>query len=346
MPILIRTAARMATEVDVARMRRAMVNADGSRLITSPNPWVGAVLVSEFAEVFDGATELYGGRHAERVALDEAGDEARGSVVYTTLEPCRHTGRTGPCSQALIDARVARVVIGVLDPDPNVAGRGADDLRAAGIEVEVGVEAAAVSEQLAPYLHHRRTGRPWVVLKLATTFDGRLAAPDGTSGWITGPEARADVHRLRAESDAICVGAGTVRIDDPALTVRDYAPDRDVPDDRLHPRRIVLGSVPADARVQPAESVAGDLDDLLDRLGADGVLQVLVEGGAVVAGDFHRAGLVNRYVVYVAPAALGGDDGVPVFAGAGAVTMADIWRGQFIDVTRLGADIRLTIGSA
>ncbi|MDH3705110.1 MAG: bifunctional diaminohydroxyphosphoribosylaminopyrimidine deaminase/5-amino-6-(5-phosphoribosylamino)uracil reductase RibD [Acidimicrobiia bacterium] len=334
----------MATDGDLVRMQRAMANAARSRLITSPNPWVGAVVVSQFGEVFDGATEIYGGRHAEVVALDAAGDEAEGAIVYTTLEPCRHTGRTGPCTKALIDAEVARVVVGVLDPDPNVAGQGVTDLRAAGIEVEVGVGAEAVAEQLAPYLHHRRTGRPWVVVKLATTIDGRLAAPDGTSTWITGPEARADVHRLRAESDSICVGAATVRLDDPSLTVRDYRPDIDVPADRLHPRRVVLGAAAEDARVQPADSFVGDLDDLLAQLGADGVLQLLVEGGADVAGSFHRAGLVNRYVLYVAPAALGGDDGVPVFAGAGAATMSDIWRGSFIDVTRMGDDVRLVVG--
>ncbi|MGI9604323.1 MAG: bifunctional diaminohydroxyphosphoribosylaminopyrimidine deaminase/5-amino-6-(5-phosphoribosylamino)uracil reductase RibD [Acidimicrobiales bacterium] len=334
----------MGTEVDVARLRRAIHNASESRLIPSPNPWVGAVVVSQFGEVFDGATEAYGGRHAERVALDGAGVEAEGAVLYTTLEPCRHLGRTGPCTEAIIEARVGRVVVGVLDPDPQVAGRGVEDLLAAGIEVEVGVEEVAVAEQLAPYLHHRRTGRPWVVVKLASTFDGRLAAPDNTSTWITGDEARADVHRLRAESDAICIGAGTVRADDPALTVRDYRPDVEVPEERLHPRRVVLGSVPENARVQPAESASGEIGHLLDSLGADGVLQVLVEGGAVVAGDFHRAGVVNRYVIYVAPAALGGDDGVPVFRGQGSATMADIWRGQFIDVTPMGADVRLTVG--
>lgn len=334
----------MATEIDVARMRRAMANADGSRLITSPNPWVGSVLVSEFGEVFDGATELYGGRHAERVALEAAGGEAANGVLYTTLEPCRHTGRTPPCTRAIIEARVSRVVVGVVDTDPKMGGKGITELKAAGIDVEVGVEGDAVAEQLAPYLHHRRTGRPWVVLKLAATFDGRLAAPDGTSTWITGEPARADVHRLRAESDVICIGAGTIRQDDPALTVRDYAPDVEVPEDRLHPRRIVLGPLPEDARVQPAESFTGEVGDLLDELGGADVLQVLVEGGGRVAGDFHRAGVVNRYVVYVAPAALGGDDGVPVFRGAGSPSMDGIWRGQFIDVSRLGDDVRLIIG--
>ena len=174
-----------------------------------------------------------GGRHAEVVALDLAGEAAAGSTVYVTLEPCSHHGRTPPCAEALIAAGVARVVVGVEDPDRNVAGRGIDRLRQAGREVTVGVSSAAVRASLAAYLAHRRRGRPWVVLKLACTLDGRIAAPDGTSKWITGPEARADAHGLRAESDAILVGAGTVRADDPALTVRD-ADGRD-------PLRVVLG---------------------------------------------------------------------------------------------------------
>jgi diaminohydroxyphosphoribosylaminopyrimidine deaminase / 5-amino-6-(5-phosphoribosylamino)uracil reductase len=149
----------------------------------------------------------------------QAGADAAGSTLVVTLEPCSHHGRTPPCVDAIVAGGVARVVVGLLDPDPKVAGRGADALRDAGIDVEVGVGAESVAEQLAPYLHHRRTGRPYVVCKLATTLDGGLAAPDGTSQWITGVEARADAHRLRAESDAIVVGAGTVRADDPALTV-------------------------------------------------------------------------------------------------------------------------------
>ena len=202
-------------------MAEAITAAAAVRHRTSPNPWVGAVVVTADGQSFAGATEPPGGRHAEVVALDVAGDAARGATVYTTLEPCCHHGRTGPCTDALLAAGVTRVVVGIEDPDANVAGQGVAHLRAAGVDVEVGVLADEVRRQLAPYRKHRETGRPWIVLKLAATIDGRTAAPDGTSQWITGHAARADAHRLRAESQAILVGAGTVRADDPALTVRD-----------------------------------------------------------------------------------------------------------------------------
>ncbi|OWY62792.1 riboflavin biosynthesis protein RibD, partial [cyanobacterium TDX16] len=201
----------MARAIEVARTVRAR---------TSPNPWVGALLITADGEVHEGATQPPGGAHAEIGALRSAGEAARGASVVVTLEPCSHTGRTGPCTEALVDAGVARVVVGIEDPDEKVGGRGIAQLRGAGIDVTVGVLAEQVEAQLAPYLKHRRTGLPWVVLKLAATLDGRTAAPDGTSQWITGDEARLDAHRLRAESDAVVVGAGTVRADDPRLTVR------------------------------------------------------------------------------------------------------------------------------
>jgi diaminohydroxyphosphoribosylaminopyrimidine deaminase/5-amino-6-(5-phosphoribosylamino)uracil reductase len=205
--------------------------------------------------------------------------------------------------------------------------------------VDVGVAEAEVRAQLAPYLKHRSTGRPWVVLKLAASLDGRTAAPDGSSRWITGAAARADGHRLRAESDAVIVGAGTVRADDPALTARDVAGGRD-------PLRVVLGRAPAGARVHPALELSGDLGGILDDLGGRGVLQAMVEGGPTVAGAFHRAGLVDRYVVYLAPALFGGDDGRPLFTGPGAPTVADVWRGRLVSVERLGDDLRLECSPA
>jgi diaminohydroxyphosphoribosylaminopyrimidine deaminase/5-amino-6-(5-phosphoribosylamino)uracil reductase len=326
---------------DEAWMAEAVAAGAGVRTTTSPNPWVGAVVVPAGGGAARlGATRPPGGSHAEVVALAAAGAAARGATVYVTLEPCAHHGRTPPCTGALVDAGVARVVVAVEDPDPRVSGAGIAALRAAGILVDVGPGSAPAAASLAPYLVHRRTGRPYVVLKLAATLDGRIAAPDGTSRWITSAEARIDAHRLRAESDAIAVGAGTVRADDPQLTVRDVD-GREVPG--ASPRRVVLGHAPPAARVHPAAEHTGPLSPLLDRLGAEGVLQLLVEGGASVAHRFHTEGLVDRYVVYLAPALLGGDDGVSMFAGPGAATMADVWRGRVADVARLGPDVRIDV---
>jgi diaminohydroxyphosphoribosylaminopyrimidine deaminase / 5-amino-6-(5-phosphoribosylamino)uracil reductase len=321
---------------DQAAMELAIEVATKSRLWTAPNPWVGAVLLDAQRRVIaTGRTQPPGGPHAEVMALREAGDLARGSTLVVTLEPCSHHGRTPPCADAIIEAGVSRVVMAVRDPDVKVAGQGIARLRHAGIEVVEGIGASLVEEQLKPYLHQRRTGRPFVVLKLAMTLDGRIAAPDGTSVWITGEEARRDVHQLRAECDVIVVGAGTVRADDPSLTVR-MVEGRD-------PTRYVLGQVAETAKVQPCIEVQGELRDVLDDLGRRGHLQLLVEGGANVAGAFHRAGLVDQYYVYIAPALLGGDDGRPLFAGPGAPTMADLWRGSFRSITQLGADIRLVL---
>ncbi len=323
---------------DERYMARALAAAASVRTVASPNPWVGAVLVTARA-TYQGATAAPGGPHAEATALqlaEDAGDSAVGATLYTTLEPCAHQGRTPPCADAIVAAGVTRVVIGVLDPDREVSGRGVAHLEAAGVQVDAGVARRDVADQLAPYLKHRRTGRPWVVLKLAATLDGRTAAADGSSRWITGPEARRDGHRLRAESDAVMVGAGTVRADDPELTAREVAADR-------QPLRVVLGAVPPGAKVEPALEVSGDLGSVLDGLGARDVVQLLVEGGAQVAHDLHRAGLVDRYVVYLAPAFMGGDDGSPLFRGDGARTMGDLWRGRVVSVRQLGDDLRVEL---
>ena len=333
-----------ADQPDDARlMHLAMANAATVRLLTPPNPWVGAVLVATDGSVFQGATSAPGGPHAELTVLLAAGRLSRGATLYTTLEPCAHHGRTAPCADAIIAAGVARVVVGIIDPDANVAGRGLDRLRDAGLAVVVGVGGDEVTEQLRAYITHRTLGRPHVVLKLAASLDGRIAAPDGSSQWITGPEARADAHRLRAESDAVVVGAGTVRADDPSLTVRDFRPAGDVAPHGLDPRRVVLGRVGSGARVQPARSCTGDLATVLTELANEGVLQVLVEGGANVAWRFHHAGLIDEYVIYIAPVLLGGDDARPMFAGPGAATMADVWRGGFQSISRLGDDVRLVL---
>jgi diaminohydroxyphosphoribosylaminopyrimidine deaminase/5-amino-6-(5-phosphoribosylamino)uracil reductase len=325
-------------------MGQAMSAAATVRRRVAPRPWVGAVVVPAGEPThpgFEGATDGREGPHAEVVALAAAGDAAKGSALYVTLEPCSHHGRTPPCAEAIIAAGVAKVVIGVTDPDSNVSGAGIALLREAGIEVSVGCRADEVSQQLAPYLHHRATGRPLVVLKLASTLDGRTAAADGTSQWITGEEARLDAHRLRADSDAVLVGAGTVQADNPALTVR--LPNEERHPDDTEPLRVVLGSAPTDAAVQPCLELSGDLGTILDDLGGRGVLQLMIEGGATVAKAFHDSGLVDRYVLYIAPAFFGGDNAQGLFAGPGADSINELWRGRIVDVARVGDDLRLEI---
>jgi diaminohydroxyphosphoribosylaminopyrimidine deaminase/5-amino-6-(5-phosphoribosylamino)uracil reductase len=342
-----------AGDPDVRLMRRAIALAARVRTETSPNPWVGCVIVpvevspvpgAEDAALdpeilFEGATSPPGGPHAEIAALSAAGDLARGSTLYTTLEPCSHHGRTPPCTDAIVRAGVSRVVVGLSDPDPSVDGRGIEALRQAGIVVTVGVAQSEVEEQLAAYVTHRRTGRPLVVLKLAATMDGRIAAPDGSSRWITGPDSRRDAHELRRMSDAVLVGAGTVRKDDPELTVRNE------PVPKRQPLRVVLGRADAGSRVLPAVELSGDPASVLDELGSRGILQLLVEGGARVAAAFHRAQVVDRYVLYLAPAFFGGDDAVPLFAGPGAPTIEQLWRGRVVSVERLGDDVRMELAS-
>lgn len=323
---------------DTEAMRRAIELAASVRRHTAPNPWVGCVIEAADGRVFTGATAPPGGPHAEAAALLAAGDAARGATAWMTLEPCSHHGRTPPCADALIAAGIRRVVAATADPDDRVAGRGFARLQDAGVMVDIGIAGDEVRAQLAPYLTHRRTGRPYVVLKLAASLDGRTAAPDGTSQWITGPEARADVHRLRALSDAVLVGAGTVRADDPSLTVRHV--------EGADPLRVVLGRAPEGAKVHPALELTGDLGQVLDELGRRGVLQLMVEGGASVAGAFHRARLVDRYVLYLAPKLFGGSDGRALFAGSGAATMDDVWNGSITAVTRLGGDLRVDLAPA
>lgn len=316
-----------------------MEAATAARRLVSPRPWVGAVLVARDGTWFRGATQGDSGPHAEVCALQAAGDQARGGTLYVTLEPCSHHGKTPPCADRVIASGVSRCVVGVGDPDVRVSGRGIERLRAAGIDVATGVLGERVAEQLAPYLHHRRTGRPFVVLKLAATLDGRTAASDGASQWITGPEARLEAHRLRADSDAILVGAGTVRADDPALTARLPA----VEGMGKQPLRVVLGRAPEGARVHPCLERSGPLESVLEELGSRGVLQLMVEGGATVAQAFHTGGLVDRYVVFLSPSFFGGDQAHPMFVGPGGATMDGLWRGRFVLSKQVGEDLRIDV---
>ena len=332
---------------------------------TSPNPVVGCVILDADGRlVGEGLHERAGGPHAEVAALADAGDRARGGTAVVTLEPCRHTGRTGPCAQALVDAGIARVVIAVPDPT-ETAGGGADLLRQQGIEVVEGVGRAAAAHGNRAWLQAMATGRPFVTWKLAATLDGRTAASDGTSRWITGPEARGAVHRLRAERDAVLVGSGTLRADDPHLAVRD------VPGAE-QPLRVVLDAraeLPLTARVLddaaatlvvvaddadaarltaagvdllrvPSSDAGLDLPAVLVGLHERGMRSVLLEGGAGLAGSFVRGGLVDEVVAHLAPALLG--SGRSVLEHAGITTITEALRLTTTDVTRLGEDIAIT----
>ena len=355
----------MAGQAELDAVRRAVELSWSALGATSPNPPVGAVVLDPDGSVVgEGWTSPPGGPHAEVVALSQAGTRARGGTAVVTLEPCRHTGRTGPCTSALLAAGVARVVVACADPTEQ-AGGGADLLHAAGVDVETGVLADEVARgPLEAWLTSRRTGRPFVTWKYAATLDGRSAAADGTSRWITGEASRADVHRLRAQADAVVTGVGTVLADDPLLDARGVA---GLP----QPLRVVVdtaGRTPLTARAlqgpSPALVVTGplredsghpcrrevatgadgrvDLQALLASLqDEDDVVSVLLEGGPSLAGAFVAAGLVDRVVAYVAPALLGA--GPAALGDAGVGTISDVRRLQVDDVARTGEDVRLVL---
>lgn len=332
-----------ATDREAQAMRQALLLARrGPRGV---NPQVGAVLLSPTGETLaEGWHRGAGTAHAEvdaltRLAEEKGPDAAVGATAVVTLEPCNHTGRTGPCSEALIAAGVARVVYAVADPGALSAG-GAERLRSAGVDVVGGVLAAEGEELLDSWLTVQRLGRPHVTVKWAQSLDGRAAASDGTSRWITGPDARADVHRRRSDADAIVVGTGTLLADDPALTARR-------PDGTLYehqPRPVVIGTraTPQEAQVRRhplpfLQDEGDDLPDLLDRLRELGALRVFVEGGPTLASSFVRAGLADELLVYLAPTLLGG----PRLATGdlGVATIADQRRLTITTIERLGEDL-------
>jgi diaminohydroxyphosphoribosylaminopyrimidine deaminase/5-amino-6-(5-phosphoribosylamino)uracil reductase len=360
-------------EPDEAWMARAVALAEGGRGTASPNPMVGAVLVRDGRVVGEGFHRAAGLAHAEAVALAAAGELAAGATCYVTLEPCAHHGRTPPCADALVAAGVVRVVAALPDPDPRVGGAGLARLRAAGVRVEVGTGADQAAEQNAAYLTHRRLGRPRITLKAAASLDGKVAAPDGTSQWITGPAARADAHRLRAEADAVGVGAGTALADDPRLTVRlpgwsgrqplrvlvdaagrveatghlfDGEAETLVATTPAAPAAAVDAWKAAGAEVLMCEPTvtagraAVDLHDLTRALGERGILELLVEGGPRLQASLWAAGLADRLVWYLAPLAIGGR-AAPGLLGTGAATLADARRLRLASVDRLGDDLRV-----
>jgi diaminohydroxyphosphoribosylaminopyrimidine deaminase/5-amino-6-(5-phosphoribosylamino)uracil reductase len=330
-------------EAELAAMHRALALGETVRGRTSPNPPVGAVVLRPDGTLAgEGATAPAGGPHAEIVALGAAGD-ARGATVVVTLEPCAHTGRTGPCTEALIAAGVGRVVFGVADPNPEAAG-GRAALEQAGIEVVAGLaESQAATGALRPWLHAIRTARPFVTWKYAATLDGRVAAADRSSQWITGPIARGDVHALRAVVDAIVVGSGTVLADDPQLTVRGAG---GVPDEH-QPLRVVLDRrhrTPQTARVLDSSAETLVLDTAVPRFALKalfdrGVRHVLLEGGPTLAGAFVEARCVDEVVAYIAPKLLG--DGAHALGQSGIESLAEAVTLEVDDVERLGDDLKV-----
>jgi diaminohydroxyphosphoribosylaminopyrimidine deaminase/5-amino-6-(5-phosphoribosylamino)uracil reductase len=323
-------------------MRRALTLAAQPHLPLGPNPRVGCVLLSpDGATVAEGWHAGAGTPHAEVMALDVAGPRARGATAVVTLEPCDHTGRTGPCSQALLDAGVRRVVVAQADTSPTARG-GAQRLAEAGVEIVSGLladEAAALNPEWSFSLAARR---PFVTWKVAASLDGRVAAADGSSRWITSSQARAQVHQGRARCDAVLVGTGTVRADDPHLTVRD-ADDRPA---AQQPLRVVVGlsDLPPGARVLDgaAPSLHLRTRDPREALGAlrdRGCHHVWLEGGPSVAGAFVAAGMVDRVIAYLAPVLLG--EGPPVLGPAGVPTLAAAPRLRVVDVTQVGPDVRV-----
>lgn len=332
----------MSISVEAA-MRLAIDQADQVKGATYPNPPVGAVILDRDGQVAGvGGTQPTGGPHAEVMALQAAGDRAAGGTAVVTLEPCNHHGRTPPCVDALVAAGISRVVYAVGDPNPVAAG-GSARMASSGIEVAAGVLSDEVATgPLREWLHKQRTGSPHVTWKFATSVDGRSAAADGSSQWITSEAARADVHRRRAAADAIVVGTGTVFVDDPSLTAR--LPDGTLAD--RQPLRVVVGrrEVSSEAKVLNDDSrtmvirthdpheVIKALSDRTD---------ILLEGGPTLSGAFMRAGVVNRILAYVAPILLGGPITAVDDVGVPSIARAQRWR--FDGVESIGPDVLMSL---
>ncbi len=346
--------------------------AERGRYTVAPNPLVGAVVARDGSVISEGWHARAGAEHAEVRALRDAGTAARGAEIYVTLEPCNHHGRTPPCTDAVLRAGVSKVVVGHLDPDPRMRGKSVEVLREAGVEVEV-LEDAPCERQNEQFFHRMRTGRPFVHLKLATTLDGRIAAPGGESRWVTGEDARRRAHELRAEAGAVLVGAGTVRADDPLLTPRDLPQDpprttrvvldphlttspqsrlaktageapvvvfahRDAPDGRE--RDLVSRGV--EVVGTPGSPTGLDLRFVLEELGGRGIRGVLVEGGGETATRFVEAGLADKLTLFYAPKILG-SGGVPMIGALRVTKMAEAMRFCVAGAETVGEDVAVTL---
>ena len=359
-------------KTDQQYMQLALDLAASAKGKTNPNPLVGAVLVKDGVIVGSGLHRKAGEPHAEVHAFNMAGEHAKGATLYVTLEPCSHYGKTPPCAKLVKESEVARVVVAMQDPNPEVAGRGINLLREAGIDVEVGIlekEARQLNER---FIHNMVTGRPFVISKFAMTLDGKIATHTGHSQWITGEAARADVHELRDEVDAILVGVGTVLADNPSLTTRlahrqGKNPIRVILDSRLRTpldanvvntaqaQTIIVTSEQSDRQKAslyeekgvklvfiPQTETGLNLDVALEALYKLGITDVLVEGGGAINASFLRAGLIQKFLVYVAPKVLGGRQSVTPFTGDDVDTIDAAMLLEFGDVEKIGTDLRIT----
>ncbi len=355
---------------DEAYIERAIELAARGRGLVSPNPMVGALVVADGAVVGEGWHEGPGLPHAEVAALDQAGERARGATLYTSLEPCDHFGRTPPCTEAIVAAGIRRVVSATSDPNPVVDGRGFAKLRSSGIDVRIGILSEAAERLNEAFAKHVRTGLPFVTWKAAASLDGKVAARDGSSRWITGEAARADVHRLRAWSDAIVVGAGTALADDPELTVRDpdyrgrppirvlvdgrgrVTPTGDLFDDQAPTLVATTEMAPIEVRegwrdsgaevvVLDAESEGVPLGALFADLGKRNVQGVLLEGGPTLAWSAVEELLVDKVVLYLAPTLIGGELAPTVLEGRGFAPVGRALRLEIRSVERLGSDVKV-----
>lgn len=353
------------TAADHVHMAHALRLAERGLYTTSPNPRVGCVIVKDGLVVGEGWHQRAGTPHAEAHALAQAGEAARGATAFVTLEPCSHHGRTPPCAEALVDAGIARVVAAMTDPNPLVAGGGIALLTLAGIQAEIGLMATQAHALNPGFVSRMTRGRPWVRLKTASTLDGRTALENGQSQWITGAVARADVQRLRARACAVLTGSGTVLADDPKMTVRDLdigrQPLRVIADSRLRTpptaailpaliacdraapeARAALEAAGAEIAELPGNSGGVDLAALLALLAQRGINELHVEAGARLNGALLAAGLVDEWIAYVAPMALG-DPARGLFDGPTPTSLAGAVRFALTDIRQIGDDLRLTL---
>ncbi|MFP4532690.1 MAG: bifunctional diaminohydroxyphosphoribosylaminopyrimidine deaminase/5-amino-6-(5-phosphoribosylamino)uracil reductase RibD [Desulfobacterales bacterium] len=354
-------------------MHIALDLAENGRGYTSPNPMVGAVVVKDGTIIGKGWHEAIGGPHAEVNALDHAGEQAAGATLYVTLEPCHHHGRTPPCTERIIAAGIRRVVIAAADPNPKVTGGGANYLKSQGLDISMGICEEEALEQNEAFFKFIQMGRPFVFLKCAATLDGRIATRTGDSKWVTGPASRQYVHELRHWADAILVGVGTVKADNPSLTARLDG------EKGIDPHRIILDtrlSIPEDAKVLQIESASDTLiifnetDDpekperlaekgvellkapltnglldfsaVIDMLGQKTVTSLMIEGGSRVLGAALRAGIADKIYFFYAPKILGGDDGIPICGGPGPELMAGSIPIENIHVKRFDEDVLIS----